>query len=83
MGIGETVKQFIVQNIMHEHISALTAQVQLAELGILDSFSTLKLLSFLQEQFNIEFDSSDVDTGGFASLESIERMVAAKIAARG
>jgi acyl carrier protein len=83
MDIYDTVKQFILQNIMRDNASELTAQTQLAELGILDSLSTLKLLSFLQERFKIEFDASDVESGGFSSLERIERLVIGKVAARG
>jgi len=77
------VKQFILENVLPgEDPRNLTDETELKESGILDSFSTLKLVSFLEETFKVEFEADDLEPGNLSSLASIERLVQAKLAAR-
>jgi len=77
------VKQFILENVLPgEDPRNLTDETELKESGILDSFSTLKLVSFLEETFKVEFEADDLEPGNLSSLASIERLVHAKLAAR-
>ena len=78
--IKETVRQFILNNFLQgEDPSNLTDDTELKESGILDSLSTLKLVSFLEETFKVEFEANDLDAGNLASLASIEKLVRSKI----
>lgn len=74
--IRETVKRFILDNLISEEDSNdLTDETNLKESGILDSLSTLKLLSFLEERFHVDCEAADIDEGNFYSLITIERFV--------
>ncbi len=77
--IKETVRQFILTSFLPgEDASNLTDDTELKESGILDSLSTLKLVSFLEETFKVEFEANDLDAGNLASVASIEKLVRSK-----
>jgi acyl carrier protein len=79
----QTVRQFILENFLPgEDPKNLTDQTELKESGILDSLSTLKLVSFLEEQFGVEFEANDLEAGNLSSVENIERLVRSKVAAK-
>jgi acyl carrier protein len=77
--LRETVRGFILDNFLPgEDPKNLTDQTELKESGILDSLSTLKLVSFLEERFKVEFEADDLEAGNLASIDSIERLVRSK-----
>jgi acyl carrier protein len=77
--IRQTVKHFILDNFLPgEDPANLTDETELKESGILDSLSTLKLVTFLEEQFQVEFEADDLDPGNLSSLASIEQLVKSK-----
>lgn len=81
--VREQVRHFILENFLPgEDPRNLTDETELKESGILDSLSTLKLVSFLEERFGVEFEANDLEAGNLASLTSIERLVRSKMAAR-
>lgn len=74
--IRAVVRCFIIDKIAgDDDLSSLSDDAQLRESGILDSLSTLKLVTFLEQRFGVRVDSQDLSTGSLASLASIERMV--------
>jgi acyl carrier protein len=78
--IKETVRHFILNNFLPgEDAANLTDETELKESGILDSLSTLKLVSFLEETFKVEFEANDLDAGNLASVASIEKLVRSKM----
>lgn len=78
--IKETVRQFILTSFLPgEDASNLTDDTELKESGILDSLSTLKLVSFLEDTFKVEFEANDLDAGNLASVASIEKLVRSKM----
>lgn len=79
--VREQVRQFILENFLPgEDPRNLTDDTELKESGILDSLSTLKLVSFLEERFTVEFEANDLEAGNLASVASIERLVRSKMA---
>lgn len=81
--IREVVRAFILENFLPgEDPKNLTDDTELKESGILDSLSTLKLVTFLEEQFSVEFEADDLEAGNLASIENIERLVQSKLAAK-
>lgn len=75
----ELVKAFILENFLPgEDPKNLTDDTELKESGILDSLSTLKLVTFLEERFKIELEASDLDAGNLASIANIAALVSAK-----
>jgi acyl carrier protein len=81
--IRYAAKAFILDNFLPgEDPNNLTDESELRESGILDSLSTLKLVSFLEERFMVEFEAADLEPGNLSSLLSIERLVKSKMANR-
>ena len=79
----DVVRAFILENFLPgEDPKNLTDDTELKESGILDSLSTLKLVTFLEEQFRVEFEADDLEAGNLSSIENIERLVNSKMAAR-
>jgi len=77
--IRETVRAFVLENFLPgEDPRNLTDDTELKESGILDSMSTLKLVTFLEAEFNVEFEASDLDPGNLANLKTIEALVLSK-----
>ncbi|MEZ5289383.1 MAG: acyl carrier protein [Vicinamibacterales bacterium] len=79
----DVVKQFILENFLPgEDPKNLTDDTELKESGILDSLSTLKLVTFLEEHFKIELEANDLDAGNLASVASIASLIGSKTAGR-
>jgi acyl carrier protein len=77
--IRDAVRAFILEQFLPgEDARNLTDQTELKESGILDSLSTLKLVTFLEERYGVEFEANDLDAGNLATLEAIERLVKSK-----
>ena len=79
-----TIKQFILDQFLPgENPDALTADTPLITGGILDSLATLRLVEFLEKEFEIQIEAYEADVDNFNSLEQIDRFVDTKLAARG
>jgi len=79
----DEIHQFILDNFLPgEDPKNLTDDTELKESGILDSLSTLKLVSFLEERFAVEFEANDLEAGNLASVASIVTLVESKVTAK-
>ena len=82
-GIRDQVRHFILQNFLPgEDPKNLTDDTELKESGILDSLSTLKLVTFLEETFGVELEANDLDATNLSSIANIERLVNSKKASK-
>lgn len=81
--IRESVRQFVLEQCLPgEDPRNLKDDTELKETGILDSLSTLKLVTFLEERFSVEFDAGDLDAGNLSSVAAIEQLVRLKMTGR-
>lgn len=81
--VRDVVRGFILESFLPgEDPRNLTDDMELKESGILDSLSTLKLVSFLEERFKVEFEADDLEAGNLVSVERIEQLVKSKMGAR-
>lgn len=77
--IKETIRQFILSNYLPgEPHDNLRDDTPLQTGGILDSLATLNLLSFIEQQFNIELDVYDTSIERFDRIEEIAASVVRK-----
>lgn len=77
--VRETVRRYILDNFLPgEDASNLTDSTELKESGILDSMSTLKLVTFLEETYQVEFEADDLDAGNLSTVANIAALVASK-----
>jgi len=78
--ISATVKNFILQEFLPgENPDELTASVPLMSSGILDSIATLKLVTFLEEQFKIELQPYETDETHMGTIADICELVESKL----
>lgn len=77
--IRAVVRKFVLDSLVgHEESSELTDDLNLKESGILDSFSTLNLVSFVEDEFRIQIEVADMESGSLFSISSIENLVVAR-----
>ena len=77
--ISEPIRQFILQEFLPgERPEALKLDTPLVTGGILDSIATLKLISFLEERFDIRLDAHEAGVDYMDTIASIASLVASK-----
>lgn len=77
--IHDTVKTFILDQFLPgEDPNELTDDTPLMTAGILDSLATLKLVTFLEEKFDIAVEAHEADAENLNTLELITDLVARK-----
>ena len=78
--VRETIRQFILEKFLPgESPDALKNDSDLKEEGVLDSISTLKLVSFLEERFGIDFVPEELGDGSLSSIRRMEALVKEKM----
>jgi clorobiocin biosynthesis protein CloN5 len=70
----EDLKQFLEAEVLHEEAPDLEADTPLIELGILNSLSTAKLITFLRERHGILVPPEHIVGRHFQSLERIAEL---------
>ena len=78
--IHDKIKNFILTEFLPgEDPSALTDSTALMTTGILDSLATLKLVTYLEEEFGIVIEAHEADAENLNTLEDIVRLVSSKL----
>jgi acyl carrier protein len=77
--IHDSVKTFILDQFLPgEDPNELTDDTPLMTTGILDSLATLKLVTFLEEKFDIAVEAHEADAENLNTLELITDLVSRK-----
>jgi acyl carrier protein len=75
----ETVKHYILQEFLPgEDPQRLTDSTPLISTSILDSMATIKLVAFLESQFQITLEAHEVSNENLETIASICRLVDSK-----
>jgi len=75
----DIVKRFMLTEFLPgEDPDKLTPTTPLMTAGILDSLATLKLITFLEKEFNVQIEAHEADEENFNTLDSICALVDAK-----
>ena len=78
--VKEKVKQFILDEFLPgENPEALNDSTKLITDGILDSIASLKLVSFLEEQFSVKVEAHEVNADHLNRLPQIADLVLSKL----
>jgi acyl carrier protein len=77
------VLQFIVSSWLSGDERGFDEQTDLQQAGILDSFSRLSLIAFLEDTFQIRLDPADVNAETFRTVDSVARLVVQRLGASG
>ena len=78
--IHDTVKKFILDQFLPgEDPAELTDDTPLMTTGILDSLATLKLVTFLEQKFDIAVEAHEADAENLNTLDLITGLVHRKL----
>lgn len=78
--IVDTVKKFILERFLPgEDPDELTMDTPLMTTGILDSLATLKLVTFLEQEFDITVEAHEADAANLNTLDLIADLVDGKL----
>jgi len=73
------IREYIVANWLSGDARGFSDQTDLQASGILDSFSTLALVAFLDETFEVRLDPADVSTETFRTVSALTGLVMGKL----
>jgi acyl carrier protein len=77
--VSKTLHDYILKEFLPgEDAAELNASTPLITGGILDSISTLRLVTFLEDQFGITIEAHEAGVERLDSIERIEALVAEK-----
>lgn len=80
MDIRAKLKDFIVTEYLPgDNIGELHDEINLIENGIMDSLAVLKLVAFMENEFNISLAPEEIDMDNLNSIRSIVAIVEEKI----
>jgi acyl carrier protein len=80
--ISYRIRRFIGTELLaKENASAVTEETKLLR-GVTDSLGIMRLVVFLQEEFNLTFSEAEVDPGHFRTVADLEKLVRHRLAER-
>lgn len=78
--ISDSVKNFILREFLpDENPEEITDTTPLIGEGILDSLSTLRVVTFLEESYGIKVEPHEADEENFGTVADIARLVESKL----
>ena len=81
--IKAAVKDYILREFLPgESPDTVDDSTALITSGVLDSIATVKLISFLEEEYGVEFEAHEMNAENLNTLPDIVRIVQAKRAGR-
>ncbi len=79
MNLKTDIRQYIVENWLSGDARGFADDTDLQQTGVLDSFTTLALIGFLESRYQIQLDPADINAEAFRSVNDLERMVQSKL----
>jgi len=79
--IEDAIRRFIVVDLGWGGSDELTDDYPLLETGVLDSIGLVHIMTFLEDEFDLDVFDRDVGTRDFASIGSIARFVRSNLSA--
>jgi len=82
-GTESSIKEFILKEFLEgEDPNELRSETPLVSSGILDSLATLKLITFLEEEFGISVEPHEADEEHLETISAIAQLIESKRARR-
>lgn len=76
MDANEKIKGFILEEVCPEFgLTQLGDDEQLVSSGLVDSLGILKILSFLDEEFNVNLGSDEIKHDNFSTVRNICELI--------
>ena len=78
--IGTTVNKFISKNFLFDESKSVPENDSLLGSGVIDSTGILELIAFLEQEYNVKFEDSELVAENFDSINKIKAFISKKIA---
>ena len=78
MDIKERVRQFIIENFYVSDAAALKDDASLITAGVVDSTGMLEVITFLESEYGISIDDTDMTPENLETIGRIAKFVAQK-----
>ena len=73
------IREFIAVEIMLQNDPSVVTPATRLLGGVMDSLGLMQLVSYLEEQFEVEIDDSEVTVDNFQTINDIDRLVSSKV----
>jgi acyl carrier protein len=80
--LNQEISNFVVSSWLGGDERGLEPNTDLQEAGVLDSFSMLSLVGFLESTYQVRFEPSDINPETFRTVETIAACVRSKQCAK-
>jgi acyl carrier protein len=77
--VKDSIREHIVSRWLNGDARGLDDETDLQQAGVLDSFSTLDLVAFLDETFHVQIEPSDINGETFRTVATIAKLVLEKL----
>ena len=81
MSIEDKIRSFILKNLYYAENSDLTDDVSFLAEGIIDSMGSMELVAFVESEFKVKVEQSEVVVKNFDSISKMAAFVRRKLAA--
>ena len=79
MEVNEEIRAFVGQNLtIFEDETVFTDEDDIFKLGFVNSLFAMKLINFIEHNFNITVENHEMDLSNFNSISNITKFVAGK-----
>jgi acyl carrier protein len=79
--VTTSIREHIVATWLNGDSRGFDDNTDLQQTGILDSFSTLALVAFIDEQFGVQLDPAEINAETFKTVQTIAELVGGKLSA--
>ena len=79
--VVEKVRTFIVEELERSTSAALTPDFALIERDVVDSLAIFQLVSFIEDEYDIEIEDEELTADNFGTLQALGAFVSSKVGA--
>jgi methoxymalonate biosynthesis acyl carrier protein len=80
MSLNEKIRSFILENLMvFDEEEEFSDSDNIFQLGYVNSLFAIKLLNYVEKEFNIVIENEEMDISNFSSVSAIVHLVEKKI----
>jgi acyl carrier protein len=77
--VRDTIKDYILKNFVFEENEQLGDDQSLLKTGVVDSTGILELIAFVQQEFKIDFEDSELVADNFDTINRVAACVTRKL----
>lgn len=77
--IRDQIREYVVSNWLSGDDRGFDVNTDLQDAGVLDSFSTLALVGFLDETFHVQLEPAEINADTFRTVTAITALVTRKM----